>query len=381
MDTFPWITLRKKTVTLHEPVIGSSDAVGQDTKPLYTLFVGKRLKTALLDELLGGTGSLPVHRDVYLRCSSDLCADNTPLVIIDSGVQNPRVPVEDCLPTNGKKTSWLLTTEWQNYNAMLCAKVFSTFSSVICCFVNDMGGLTTVAKWLAEQINGPRMTDLPTLPRVLLVLQTSLDTFDESIATRQVNRLVKKVLKRTKPRSEPVLAQPDINHHFAGLEVIALPSAKSNLVQAKALKSRLSAMLKVSMRERDSAYAQFSFRHFLYLSKQTLNLMCSDPEEKQTLHLARASRPCDFSIDLLEHCLTDFLEQIPSQAWLWHFVAPVVASALMLASYPPGAHGGSRISETGSKSSADDDRFCARLPLQGVVPRALSSRHIFLHFE
>ncbi|EOA89665.1 uncharacterized protein SETTUDRAFT_37330 [Exserohilum turcica Et28A] len=29
---------------------------------------------------------------------------------------------------------------------------------------------------------------------------------------------------------------------------------------------------------------------------------------------------------------------MPSQAWLWHFAAPLIASALLLASYPPGAH-------------------------------------------
>lgn len=73
-------------------------------------------------------------------------------MIIDSGVQSARMPVVDDWPRDGKMTPWTLTNEWQNYNAMLRAKVFSTFSSVICCFVNDMGGLTAFAKWLAEQI-------------------------------------------------------------------------------------------------------------------------------------------------------------------------------------------------------------------------------------
>ncbi|RAQ98955.1 FabD/lysophospholipase-like protein [Stemphylium lycopersici] len=29
---------------------------------------------------------------------------------------------------------------------------------------------------------------------------------------------------------------------------------------------------------------------------------------------------------------------MPSQAWLWHFAAPLIASALLLASYLPNAH-------------------------------------------
>ena len=29
---------------------------------------------------------------------------------------------------------------------------------------------------------------------------------------------------------------------------------------------------------------------------------------------------------------------MPSQAWLWHFVVPLTASTLLLASYTPGSH-------------------------------------------
>jgi hypothetical protein len=29
---------------------------------------------------------------------------------------------------------------------------------------------------------------------------------------------------------------------------------------------------------------------------------------------------------------------MPSQAWLWHFAAPIIALALLLASYPPNSH-------------------------------------------
>jgi hypothetical protein len=95
------------------------------------------------------------------------------------------------------------------------------------------------------------------------------------------------------------------------------------------------------MQERESAHTNFRFYHFLDLSKKLLSLVCSNSRKDQpkTLNLVHASRPCGFSIELLEYCLTDFLEQILSQAWLWHLVAPLIALALMLASYPPGAHG------------------------------------------
>jgi hypothetical protein len=31
---------------------------------------------------------------------------------------------------------------------------------------------------------------------------------------------------------------------------------------------------------------------------------------------------------------------MPSQSWLWHFAAPIIASALLLSSYPPRSHSG-----------------------------------------
>lgn len=341
MDALPWITLRGKTVTLHEPTTSNSlNAISPDSKPSYIAFVGRLSKTILLDELLGGpahTGILPVHKDIYLRSSPKLCAARTPLVIIDSGVQGRRPP-DSYTRTMTNETSWTLVTETNNYNAMLCARVFSVFSSIICYFVQDLGGLTAVAAWLAEQIT-LTFSQSQTQPRILLVLSTTSDTFDETNAADRVTQLVMKALQQVSQHGNSASAQRQAPPHFAGLEVVALRSDNSNAAQAKVLRHRLIAMSEVSMQERESAHALFSFRHFLELSKKLLGLACSDPGQSQMLNLAHASRSCGFSIGLLEHCLTDFLEQIPSQAWLWHFVAPLVASALMLASYPPGAHG------------------------------------------
>lgn len=343
MDDSPWITLRGNNVTLHEPIIDASNAVLPDSKPSYVVFVGKLSKTILLDELFGGprhTGSLPVHRDVYLRSSPKLRADRTPLVIIDSGVQGRRPP-DSGIRTVTKETSWTFLTDTNDYNATLCARVFSVFSSVICYFVHDLGGLKATAARLAKEVilNDTMTSDSQARPRVLLVLPTSSDSFQEIVAAHKVTKLVTKALRLAGQYGDSAVAQQQVHRHFAGLEVIALQSNKSSAVQAKALRHRLLAMSQASMQERASTFALFNFRHFLDLSKKLLGLVCSDPGRTQTLSLAHASRSCGFSTSLLEHCLTDLLQQIPSQAWLWHFVAPLIASALMLASYPPGAHG------------------------------------------
>jgi hypothetical protein len=95
-------------------------------------------------------------------------------------------------------------------------------------------------------------------------------------------------------------------------------------------------MSEASMEERASDFTQFSYPHFQALAKQALSQISTDITKP--LRFAGASRPRGFTTDLLEACLSDFLLQMPSQAWLWHFAAPLVASALLLASYPPNAH-------------------------------------------
>lgn len=352
MDASPWITLRENNVTFHEPMKLSSDVVSSDRKPSYIVFVGKMTKTILLDELLGGsrhTGSLPVHKDVYLRSSPNLRTDRSSLIIIDSGLQSWRPPLPCTSTPVARETSWPLLSDRSKFTTLMCASVFTIFSSVMCYFVRDLGGLAATAARLAEQITMalPSMSVTRSRPRILLVLPASADTIDENIAARKVLRLIAQVLKQTGQRSNSTSAQSQIHSHFAGLEVVTLQSDETNAAQAEALKCRLLAMSKASMQERESAHTNFSFHHFLDLSKKLLGLVCSNSRENQpeAFNLVRASRPCGFSTDLLEHCLTDFLAQIPSQAWLWHLVAPLVASALMLASYPPGAHGKYRVSE------------------------------------
>lgn len=343
IDASPQITLRGNNVTLYEPMTNSSDAVPPDSKPSYIVFVGKMTKTVMLDELFGGsrhTGLLLVHKAIYLRSSPKLRAD-TPLVIIDSGVPSWQTPLLCTSRPVTRETSWQLITDRSRFTTLMCASVFSVFSSVICYFVQDLGGLAATAARLAEQIT----MELPTISRtqarpcVLLVLPASPDTIDKDIVARKALQLIVQVFKQTGQRDNSATAQRQVHAHFTGLEVITLQSDESNAAQAEALRRRLLAMSTVLMRERESAHALFSFRYFLDLSRKLLGFVCSNLGDlPKTFSLVRALRPCGFLTDLLEHCLTDFLMQIPSQAWLWHLVAPIVASALMLASYLPGAY-------------------------------------------
>ena len=340
MTSFPWLTFATSpggnTLTHHEPSLHSLDSALEGTrcKPSIVTLVGKRSKTTLLNQMLGDSVSVPVHRDVFLWSSPRLrslggCA---PLLVIDCGVQNSRLqpPNPAFADPNRAQLSWPMP-EISNINAALCGQIFLPFSSVLCCFVSDLGGPRAVARWLADLAMAPKTSDLPSVPRVLLIVETTSDTFDETVAANRIGDIFHEAT-----HSDLLDAKHDLSRHFGTIEVLGLHSCQSNVVRARALKRRLVAMCDASTRERANMLVQFSYSHFLTLAKQLINRFSrSSPD---MFHFVKASRAHGFSTLLLESCLTDFLQQLPSQAWLWHFAAPIIASALLLSSYPPHAH-------------------------------------------
>lgn len=189
------------------------------------------------------------------------------------------------------------------------------------------------------------------LPRILLVMETTSESFDEKVAANKATTLLTKALQEAK---EYQSHHQDAKRLIGKPEVLGLRSYQSISIRARALKRRLLAISENALQERIKRHARFSFAHFQALSKQALS--CLGGETFSHFRLATLSRPQGFSTDLLEGCLADFLAHFPTQSWLWHVAAPVIASALLLASYPPNAHRKLFLSLGGRSNSV---RFCA----------------------
>jgi hypothetical protein len=360
MTSSPWLTFAASpggnTLTYHDP--SNHLALKDNCKPAIVTLVGKRTKTVILNQLLGESVSVPVHKDVFLWSSSQLRSSggNAPLLVIDCGVQNSRQqqPPNFALgDTTRAALSWPMP-DIGNINAALCGQVFLPFSSVLCCFVSDLGGPKAVARWLADLATTPK-SDLPSMPRILLVVETTSDAFDETVTAERMAALFDEA-------THPNLLQTQHKaiRHFGTFEVLGLHSCKSNVIRARALKRRLTAMCDAAMRERASMLTQFTYSHFLTLTKQLISHLSTN--NSTVFQFVTGSRAHGFSTLLLEPCITDFLQQLPSQAWLWHFAAPIIGSALLLSSYQPQAH--SESSASYFKAPADQSRLCTRIPLQ-----------------
>jgi hypothetical protein len=340
----PWLTFATSpsgnTLTYHEPSFTVMDpALTGNRKPSIVTLVGKRTKAVLLGEMLANDIAIPVHKDVFLWSSPKMRGEGgyAPLVIIDCGIQNShsQPPPSSICVSSRPKHIWSMP-RIENFSAALCGHIFSPFSGVLCCFVSDLGGPRGVAKWLAALATAPKTVDLAAVPRVLLVLETKSDTFDERIAADKAADLLSEAMQRVNKYSNLSDVQRKIQSCFRSVEVLGLQSWKSSAMHAKALKRRLISMSDASTRERASTLTQFTYSHFLVLTEQLLHYRST--EAPGLFRFAHASRVTGFSTLLLEPCLADFLHQLPMQSWLWHFAAPIIASALLLSSYPPHSH-------------------------------------------
>lgn len=341
MSAIPWITFDafedSRRLTHHQPVFNSP--AWWDEKPCVWTMVGKMSKSVLLDHLLEESSQVPVHKDVYLWATR---VDQDPILIIDSGVQTGDArllnPSLDSCST--PSTNWQVSLSPEDVNAALCGSVFAQFSSVVCYFVDDLGGLPAVAGCLAAQLTRCHMTpDTSALPRILLVTTTSSSTFDPHAILLDFYKALAKALQDETQSSLDINAQRAIHQRYGSIDVVGLQRSHKYQTRARTLKKRLALLSEPALRERQHLQLHFNVAHINELTKRALSqLSIADNTNIQQFSFVKASRPTGFSAKLLEHCISDFLTQIPSQSWLWHVAAPTIGSALLLASFPPCAH-------------------------------------------
>ena len=341
MTAVPWITFDVSEdcgrLTHHQPIFDSP--TWWDERPCVWTMVGKMSKSVLLDYLLDGSAQVPVHKDVYLWTTR---AAQEPILIIDSGVQtgvarllNPSL--DSC---STPSTTWQVPLSSEDVNAALCGSIFAQFSSVVCYFVDDLGGLSAVAGYLAAQLARCNMTpDTSALPRILLVVSTSSSTFDARTTLLDFEDRLAGALQKEAKFDVDINVQRILHQRYKSIDIIGLPRSYKYQTRASTLRKRLLSLSRPALEERQRSQLWFNVAHINELTKRAITeLSTADNRSVKKFLFVEASCPTGFSADLLEYCVSDFLGQIPSQSWLWHVAAPIIGSALLLASFPPHAH-------------------------------------------
>ena len=154
--------------------------------------------------------------------------------------------------------------------SLLCNQVLSPFSDVVCYFVMDLGGLKGVLKLIAQQAVESPSSDLPVLPRILLVFNTSLPTFNENIAESKSLALITEIMQNFKQYSKAKDINIDLKAHFHSIHVLRLNSSISLAKHLYTFRKRILSMSEKARVLHQFTRVKFHFKHFKALSSLAL---------------------------------------------------------------------------------------------------------------
>lgn len=209
-------------------------------------------------------------------------------------------------------------------------QLLSPFTDVFCFFSDDLGGFRQVAQRLACWLEHGRSSTLPvgTLPSVVIV--TSRFAPKPAVEAEARKAFLWMLAEET---------PEDPFQQLSTIDIVAIRSkgATSAKVRFRRVKEHLRQRLKQAQTNREDNQVSFSATHVAAFFKRA------------SIHFAESiNTPFDFvrasrafntvASDMREH-FSNFLKHTTSIHQLTNFSAPMIASSLLLDSYPPDAHG------------------------------------------
>ncbi|KAF2818135.1 FabD/lysophospholipase-like protein [Ophiobolus disseminans] len=202
-------------------------------------------------------------------------------------------------------------------------------ADVFCFFADDLGGFRPIAQRLALWLNQSRSsTPLKTTLPSMVIVTSKLPSGVQ--AEERAKRAFLLMLE------EETAVSP--YYQLSAIDVVAvLPKrAVSTAARCRVIKDRLMEKSDYVRMERKTRCALYSATHmtaFLHAAAAHFARSFDDPFD--FIHASRAHN--HVAPDLTEH-FSNFMNQIVSSTQLTEFAAPMLASTLLLDSYPPSAH-------------------------------------------
>jgi hypothetical protein len=334
----PWLTLQSShdgSLLLENP--GALEVHETcELASLFTTFVGRRMKSLILQQLLDPSDRIclkDAHGQTFLWNSSR-SSSRCPLFLdceFHSTARGSVPPLAAVQPMISRTLS-------RNRSARSGAghdlvRMLSPLSDVVCLFASDLAGFKGVADIVSIQLQSPSVSDLPprTLPSLLVVVESSAAVFD-------CHEAENKLLGFIAANLDPNAADPRnaIEQHFRRVQVIGVSSTAGPKAQAEVIRKRICSLRRDSSVARKAAGFAFCATHFRSLTTKALDQFATAPAESFSFALATRSK--GFSTAHLASNLQEFFSLIPSEAWSFHVVCPLLASCIIFASYPPGSH-------------------------------------------
>lgn len=311
--------------------------------PDFVTLVGGHTKARLLQQLVTSPPQYPLgtHGQVQLRAESRSCRGDMPRIFIDceAHLDHPSTQLTEVElgPQYHREIAWASHQEQTvpDVAHKLYARVLAPLSSVICYFASDLGGLRGVARLIADQLvsGPPQRRQSEAITRALVVVDTSSAAFDASVAEARLLGDVGAALHEL--ARDPRDLWPTLLTRFRELRVLGLQKHDSPEVRSKILRRRIVAISGSTHADRRASRTLLSAGHSIAFFDRSIENFCAGDE---LFDFIKSSRPVGFSLKEFPMHLRELLNVMPSQAWLWHTIAPLIASTLFLATYPPESH-------------------------------------------
>jgi hypothetical protein len=311
-------------------------------KPSLFVLIGNGAKARALKELVSINqpkfNGRRAHGEIHLHIDASSTFGDRPVLFADGDLPirgKPKRPLssEKCHETTNRVLPRLRDNlpgpSLRESVDNVYFRLLSPFTDVFCFFAVDLGGLRPIVCRIASWLDKGQPSTLPksTRPQLVIVIETNgSKPQDESATLKVFQQMMRKETRR------------DISEQFADVCILGLLSrdAISNEARHRRLKEYLlNASDQVRLAKINSR-TLFSARHFAAFFQYACAHMARTPREPfDFIHASRIENMP--AVDLNEH-LSNFLLNIKSPESLKQFAIPVIASSVLLDSYPPDMH-------------------------------------------
>jgi hypothetical protein len=322
----------------------------ESQRPQLITMLGDSTKSSFLKKCFSLVSKR--HKKIVLRSVPSHFASDAPLFVIDCELHNSLAPSALVTTAGGielHSLRWLQNIPREMGSVTLAHLVYTRlllpFSTVVCIFASDFDGTDKVAKFLVSWLKLRKLQPAfpsSTFPRILILVECSdRGSFDEKLATTKFLKRLRRIIREDKgllgPLGDEGLTDVEfekfLKENVFELRLLALPAAGDE-TYFDTFRTRLLCESEEIHNFRKVAKIAFSARHlqtfFQFACRHFADTIISP------LDIVRVSRiPNPTPADLPLH-LANFVECIPDEHH--DIVAPVIASALYLDNFPPGAH-------------------------------------------
>ncbi|KAF2834192.1 hypothetical protein M501DRAFT_605446 [Patellaria atrata CBS 101060] len=318
MEPSPWVEVSHtgNSTVLREYKVGFGGIVeSSQTTPCIVTLIGGRAKSALLRQLLGKP-NLPTlvarHNRVFLWSDPKTLRNHSPTVFIDSELHTHKVEDVPEVGACTKRAITWFTDRSQPMGNRFHIEVLSPVSDVVCYFSSDLRGFEGIAQLLAEQALHVPTHGLPryALPRVVVVLDTSSETFDPSAAESRLVQKITSFMRSARGESSEEQLLEYLYSNFFSIGILGLRTGWNNASRAKVFRKRIRAVVlgehQSSVRHRHGF--AFNCGHLKAMCSLAIQSFC----DSSPFNFIDASRPLGYDSQFFTFHLQNVLQCMPS---------------------------------------------------------------------